>query len=58
VNLAVLLCIVVLSLWGKADLAIVTGLVGVLGSFRPWGMGQAASGKVDDPINVAPVEPV
>jgi hypothetical protein len=54
--LAVLICIVVLSLWGKADLAIVTGLVGVLGSFRPWGMGQSASGKADDPINVAPVE--
>lgn len=53
--LAVLAAIVALSVWAEADLAIVTGLVGVLGSFRPWGMGQAASGKADDPVNV--VEP-
>lgn len=32
---AVLAAIVILSLWGKADAAILTGLVGVVGSFRP-----------------------
>lgn len=37
--LAVLGSIVVLSLAGKAtDLAIMTGLVGILGSFKPWGL--------------------
>jgi hypothetical protein len=36
--LAVLTAIVLLALAGKAtDLAIMTGLVGVLGSFKPWG---------------------
>jgi hypothetical protein len=55
--LAVLVVIGGLALFGKStDLAIMTGLVGVLGSFRPWGMGQAASGKPDDPVNVTPVE--
>lgn len=34
--LAVLVAIVVLAQSGSPDLAIVTGLVGVLGSFRPW----------------------
>lgn len=34
--IAVLLSIVVLALAGKNDAAILTGLVGVLGSFRPW----------------------
>jgi hypothetical protein len=33
--IAVLVAIVILSLWGKADAAILTGLVGVVGSFRP-----------------------
>lgn len=34
--IAVLTSIVVLALAGKNDAAILTGLVGVLGSFRPW----------------------
>ena len=34
--LAVLLTIAVLALAGRNDAAILTGLVGVLGSFRPW----------------------
>lgn len=38
--LAVLLAICVLALAGKNDAAILTGLVGVLGSFRPWQSGQ------------------
>lgn len=36
--LAVLAAIVALALAGsRTDLSIMTGLVGVLGSFRPWG---------------------
>jgi hypothetical protein len=37
--IAVIVSIVVLALAGdgKTDLAIMTGLVGVLGSFKPWG---------------------
>lgn len=39
--LAVLVAIVVLALASsKPDLSIMTGLVGVLGSFRPWGVGE------------------
>ena len=35
--IAVLVAIVLLALAGKAtDLAIMTGLVGVLGTFKPW----------------------
>jgi hypothetical protein len=55
--LAVLLSIVVLALAGKNDAAILTGLVGVLGSFRPWTQPDHASGKLDDRVNVAPVDP-
>lgn len=41
--IAVLTAIVLLSLAGKAtDLAIMTGLVGVLGTFKPWGAGTTA----------------
>jgi hypothetical protein len=54
--LAVLLVIGALALWGKGDAAIMTGLVGVLGSFRPWTQPDHATGKPDDPVNVAPVE--
>jgi len=59
--LAVLGAIVTLCLAGKAtDLAVITGLVGVLGSFRPWGAAtpssEAATGKADDPLNVAAAE--
>jgi NAD/NADP transhydrogenase beta subunit len=32
----------------------VTGLIGVIGTFRP--RATQASGRVDDPVNVAPVE--
>ncbi len=36
--LAVLVALIVLALAGKAtDLAIMTGLIGILGSFKPWG---------------------
>lgn len=34
--LATLLAITVLALAGRSDAAILTGLIGVLGSFRPW----------------------
>jgi len=42
---SVLVAIVLLALWGKSDMAILTGLVGVLGSFRPWQSGQQGSGE-------------
>ncbi|WP_028970169.1 hypothetical protein [Sphingomonas sp. URHD0057] len=55
--LAVLSSIVVLSLAGKStDLAIMTGLVGILGSFKPWGLApppDGPSGTPGDPIAVA-----
>ncbi len=55
--LAVLVSIVVLALAGKAtDLAIMTGLVGILGSFRPWGAAPPAEGPTgapNDPLSVA-----
>lgn len=38
--LALLLAITVLALAGRGDAAILTGLVGVLGSFRPWSAQQ------------------
>lgn len=54
----VLAAIVILALAGKAtDLAIMTGLVGVLGSFKPWGSAppvehKGPSGSQDDPFAV------
>jgi hypothetical protein len=54
--LAVLLVIGALALWGKGDAAIMTGLIGVLGSFRPWSQQDHATGKPSDPINVKPAE--
>jgi hypothetical protein len=58
--LAVLTAIVLLSLAGKAtDLAIMTGLVGILGSFKPWGMSappEGPAGTPDDPLSVAGAE--
>ncbi len=59
--LAVLAAIVTLALAGKAtDLAIMTGLVGVLGSFRPWGAQPPADGtkvQIDQPADKpVPVE--
>ncbi|WP_309646608.1 hypothetical protein [Phenylobacterium sp.] len=57
--LAVLSAIVTLALAGKpTDLAIMTGLVGILGSFRPWGATPAKTdegptGAPDDPLSVA-----
>ncbi len=66
--LAVLVAIVILALAGKAtDLAIMTGLVGVLGSFKPWGSTPPTdhttpAGTATDPIQTevvnSPVEPV
>lgn len=55
--LATLAAIVVLTLAGEKDAAILTGLVGVLGSFRPWTQPDHASGKRDDPVNVQPIDP-
>lgn len=64
--LAVLAAIVALALAGKAtDLAIMTGLVGVLGSFKPWGATPAPDGPQDvnvinppdDPANVTEAKP-
>lgn len=60
--LAVLTAIVVLALAGKAtDLAIMTGLVGILGSFKPWGSApperEGPSGSPADPLSVAGAEP-
>lgn len=53
--IAVLGAIVTLALAGKAtDLAIMTGLVGVLGSFRPWGSQPPHDGakvEIDQPKN-------
>jgi hypothetical protein len=63
---AVLASIVVLSLAGKAtDLAIMTGLVGVLGSFKPWGVQAPPEGPIEakvinppsDPANVTETKP-
>ncbi len=57
--LAVISAIVILALAGKAtDLAIMTGLVGILGSFKPWGAAppadpQSPAGTPDDPVAVA-----
>jgi hypothetical protein len=45
---AVLLAIVVLALAGRNDAAILTGLVGVLGSFRPWGTQAPPPTPVDE----------
>lgn len=60
--LCVLAAIVTLALAGKAtDLAIMTGLVGVLGSFRPWGASAPADETnvrvVNPPSDPVPVEP-
>ncbi len=52
--IAVLGSIVILALAGsRTDLAIMTGLVGVLGSFKPWGATPADGQKVevDQPAN-------
>jgi hypothetical protein len=59
--LGVLVSIVILAWNGKGtDLAIMTGLVGVLGSFKPWGMQAPADGQkveIDQPANKpVPVE--
>lgn len=54
--ISVIVAIVILAQGDKgADLAIMTGLVGVLGTFKPWShppTDDAASGKVDDPVHV------
>jgi hypothetical protein len=50
--LAVLLVIGALAMWGKGDAAIMTGLIGVVGSFRPWQSQDQASGRPADPVNV------
>lgn len=57
--LAVIIAIVALALLGngKTDLAIMTGLVGVLGSFKPWGSApppeqKGPAGTQDDPLAV------
>lgn len=63
--LAVLTAIVVLAKAGSPDLAIVTGLVGVLGSFRPWSTtitsGETQDVRVtneeNDPANVKEAKP-
>lgn len=55
--LAVLLAIVVLAFAGKGSEAVMVGLIGVIGSFRPWNTNQhSATGKPSDPVNVKPVE--
>lgn len=58
--IAVLGAIVALALAGKAtDLAIMTGLVGVLGSFKPWGSApphEGPTGTQTDPVTVEPVK--
>lgn len=55
--LAVLVVILVLSLFGQKDLAVITGLVGILGSFKPWGSAptdkHGPAGTPADPIAVA-----
>lgn len=57
----VLAAIVILALAGKAtDLAIMTGLVGVLGSFKPWGAQPPApgpAGTADDPLAIEGAKP-
>lgn len=57
--IAVIIAIVMLALLGngKTDLAIMTGLVGVLGSFKPWGSVpppemKGPAGTQDDPLAV------
>jgi hypothetical protein len=57
-NLIAFLCvlgaIVALSLLGQRDLAVITGLVGILGSFKPWGSApskdEGPSGTTADPV--------
>lgn len=60
--LAVLVAIVMLSLAGKAtDLSIMTGLVGVLGSFKPWqwlDSGPKDGGAMPVKVENAPTDPV
>ncbi|MBO9574679.1 MAG: hypothetical protein J7494_02980 [Sphingobium sp.] len=46
--LAVLLTIAILALAGRNDAAILTGLVGVLGSFRPWHTQRGASKREEE----------
>jgi len=59
--LSVLIAIVILAMNGKAlDAAIMVGLIGVLGSFRPWGTQSPQDGtkvEIDQPKdNPVPVE--
>lgn len=54
--LAVLIAIVVLAYAGKGSEAVMVGLIGVIGSFRPWNVNQSATGKKDDPVNVTQPE--
>ena len=56
--LAVLGAIVLLSLQGgDTDLSIMTGLIGVLGSFRPWNS-AAPPGELQAKITNSEAEPV
>lgn len=56
--LAVVCAIVALALIGGtgSDLAIMTGLIGVLGTFRPRERQKEPAGTKDDPVAVDPVD--
>lgn len=54
--LAVLASIVMLAAGDSPDMAIITGLVGVLGSFRPWST-TIASGTQDVRVANEPSDP-
>jgi len=60
--LSLIAAIVILSAIGArtgkpADLAIMTGLIGVLGTFRPKSNGTEPAGTPADPVNVKDVKP-
>lgn len=56
--LSVLVAIVALSLKGKPDLAIMTGLIGILGSFKPWGLQAPPDGPLEAKLVNSPADPV
>lgn len=55
--LAVLGAIVALAMGASRDMAIITGLVGVLGSFRPWSTSIASGEPTDVRVANKPGDP-
>lgn len=55
--LAVLGAIVALAAGNHPDMAIITGLVGVLGSFRPWSTSIGSVTPSNDPLQTEDAKP-